>query len=110
MAALNDITKNQEVEYDDAYSIGEIITRPFNPNDIEIETPPFTVGYLIDSIRYEEINSLLKLTATMFSTASEKPSYRKELIRRMLKCIFLNWTKKIFLIIREFNFLTMAEY
>lgn len=34
----------------------EYITHPFNPNDIEIETPPYTIGYLIDRMEHGEIN------------------------------------------------------
>lgn len=34
----------------------ETIVYPFNPNEIEIETPPYTVGYLIDHLEHGEIN------------------------------------------------------
>lgn len=49
---------NEEIIIDpeDTSSGNEAITHPFNPNEIEIETPPFTVGYLIDRIEHEEIN------------------------------------------------------
>ncbi|MDR0700688.1 MAG: DUF262 domain-containing protein [Tannerella sp.] len=56
MDELNEIRENQEVESEDTSFGNDVIEKPFNPNDIEIETPPFTVGYLIDSIRYGEIN------------------------------------------------------
>ena len=58
MEELNNINANQEedVEKEDTSFGDEVIEKPFNPNDIEIETPPFTVGYLIDSIKYGEIN------------------------------------------------------
>lgn len=46
----------EDVEIEDTSFGNDIIEEPFNPNDIEIETPPFTIGYLIDSIKYEEIN------------------------------------------------------
>jgi hypothetical protein len=48
--------ENQEVEKEDTSFGDDVIEKPFNPNDIEIETPPFTVGYLIDSIKFGEIN------------------------------------------------------
>lgn len=50
--------QNRELTIDpeDTSSGPERITHPFNPNDIEIETPPYTVGYLIDHLEHEEIN------------------------------------------------------
>jgi hypothetical protein len=50
--------QNEEpiIEYEDTSSGTEIITHPFNPNEIEIETPPYTVGYLIDHLEHDEIN------------------------------------------------------
>jgi hypothetical protein len=49
--------QDEEIEMEDTSSEqDEIITHPFNPNDIEIETPPFTVGYLIDRMEHGEIN------------------------------------------------------
>jgi len=45
-----------DVEEENTSSGVEIITHPFKPNEIEIETPPFTVGYLIDRIEHNEIN------------------------------------------------------
>ncbi len=49
---------NEEIIIDpeDTSSGNEAITHPFNPNEIEIEIPPFSVGYLIDRIEHEEIN------------------------------------------------------
>ena len=32
------------------------ITHPFNPNEIEIDTPPYTIGYLVDRLNHKEIN------------------------------------------------------
>lgn len=52
-----DTIQNEEIEMEDTSSEQDKrITYPFNPNDIEIETPPFTIGYLIDKMEYEEIN------------------------------------------------------
>lgn len=49
--------QDEEIEMEDTSSEqDEIITHPFNPNDIEIEIPPFTVGYLIDRMEHGEIN------------------------------------------------------
>lgn len=53
------IDKREEViiEEEDTSAGGEeYISHPFNPNDVEIETPPFSVGYLIDRLEHEEIN------------------------------------------------------
>ncbi len=49
---------NEEIIIDpeDTSSGNEAITHPFNPNEIEIEIPPFSVGYLIDRIEHQEIN------------------------------------------------------
>lgn len=45
-AEENHIEKEDLIEYEDtSIGEGEVIVTPFNPNDIEIETPPFTVGY-----------------------------------------------------------------
>jgi hypothetical protein len=46
----------REIEDEDTSSDDGVITHPFKPNEIEIETPPFTVGYLIDRITHGEIN------------------------------------------------------
>lgn len=46
----------EEIEAEDTSSGKEVIMRPFNPNDIQIETPPFTVGYLMDKLEYDEID------------------------------------------------------
>ncbi|MCL2182303.1 MAG: DUF262 domain-containing protein [Chitinispirillia bacterium] len=45
-----------DIEYEDAPSNIGTITHPFKPNEIEIEMPPFTVGYLMDMIEHYEIN------------------------------------------------------
>lgn len=55
MDNLIDMKEIQEVEEDTSFG-NDVIEEPFNPNDVEIETPPFTVGYLIDSIKFGEIN------------------------------------------------------
>lgn len=55
MDNLIDMKEIREVEEDTSFG-NDVIEEPFNPNDIEIETPPFTVGYLIDSIKLGEIN------------------------------------------------------
>jgi hypothetical protein len=44
------------VEEENTSSGVDTIIHPFKPNEIEIETPPFTVGYLIDRIEHNEIN------------------------------------------------------
>lgn len=44
------------VEPEDTTSGTDSITHPFNPNEIEIDTPPFTIGYLIDRMEHDEIN------------------------------------------------------
>lgn len=48
--------KDMEVESEDTSSGVESITHPFNPNEIEIEIPPYTIGYLMDRIEHNEIN------------------------------------------------------
>lgn len=44
------------IDFEDTSSGTDTITHPFNPNEIEIETPPYTVGYLMDQIEHDEIN------------------------------------------------------
>ena len=59
MAEYNTNDKNTDnvIEPEDTSSgSDEIITYPFNPNEIEIDTPPYTIGYLIDHLEYSEIN------------------------------------------------------
>jgi len=54
-----DTIQNEEIEIeieDTSSEQDKRITYPFNPNDIEIETPPFTIGYLIDRMEHGEIN------------------------------------------------------
>ena len=52
-----DTIQNDEIEIEDTSSEQDKrIVYPFNPNDIEIETPPFTIGYLIDRLEHGEIN------------------------------------------------------
>lgn len=45
-----------EIAPEDTSSGSDEITHPFNPNEIDIETPPFTIGYLMDRIQHQEIN------------------------------------------------------
>lgn len=56
----NYISKQDNYENDiepEDTSYGNVtITHPFNPNEIDIETPPYTVGYLMDRIEHDEIN------------------------------------------------------
>jgi hypothetical protein len=56
MEDLNIVNGEQVIENEDTSSGNTPITYPFSPNEIEIETPPFTVGYLIDRIEHDEIN------------------------------------------------------
>lgn len=44
------------VEPEDTSYGNDSITHPFNPNELEIETPPYTIGYLIDRLEHNEIN------------------------------------------------------
>lgn len=54
---VTDTIQNEEIEIEDTSSEQDKrITYPFNPNDIEIETPPYTIGYLIDRMEHREIN------------------------------------------------------
>lgn len=50
------IDQISDIDAEDTSSGNDIIFQPFNPNDIEIETPPYTVGYLMDNIEHNEIN------------------------------------------------------
>jgi len=54
---MEDLEKtNLEIEEEDTSSDKGLIIHPFKPNEIEIETPPFSIGYLMDKIQHEEIN------------------------------------------------------
>ena len=54
---MKEVEKDKpDIEDEDTSSGGNPIIHPFKPNEIEIETPPFTVGYLIDKIEHGEIN------------------------------------------------------
>ena len=56
---MDELNFNDEeviIDPEDTSSGNEAITHPFNPNEIEIETPPYTIGYLIDRIEHDEIN------------------------------------------------------
>lgn len=71
----------EEIETEDTSSGDERIIRPFNPNEIEIETPPFTVGYLMDKLEYQEIN-----LNTEFQRANDlwSPTMQSRLIESIL--------------------------
>jgi hypothetical protein len=56
MEDLSNINNEQVIDNEDTSSGNITITHPFNPNEIEIETPPYTVGYLIDRMEHDEIN------------------------------------------------------
>ena len=54
---MEEIEKDMvDVEDEDTSSDSISITHPFKPNEIEIETPPYTIGYLMDKIEHGEIN------------------------------------------------------
>ena len=55
---MEEIEKNvlDEIDVEDTSSDNGVIIHPFKPNEIEIDTPPFTVGYLMDKIEHGEIN------------------------------------------------------
>ena len=55
---MEEIEKNvlDEIDVEDTSSDNGAIIHPFKPNEIEIDTPPFTVGYLMDKIEHGEIN------------------------------------------------------
>ena len=48
---LEDTVEDEDIHYNKAS-----LDRPFRPNEIQIETPPFTIGYLMDRIEHGEIN------------------------------------------------------
>lgn len=53
----NDNNFDEEIiDVEDTSSGSDTIIIPFNPNEIEIETPPYTIGYLVDRLNFEEIN------------------------------------------------------
>ena len=56
MEELEKQDNEQVIDTEDTSSGREPITHPFNPNDIDIVTPPFTVGNLIDRMEHNEIN------------------------------------------------------
>lgn len=58
MAEYNQHDKNIDkvVEPEDTSYGYDSITHPFNPNEIEIDTPPYTIGYLVDRLVHNEIN------------------------------------------------------
>lgn len=56
MEELDKIDSEQIIDEEDTSSGNVVITHPFNPNEIEIATPPYTIGYLIDRMEHNEIN------------------------------------------------------
>ncbi len=56
MDEQNLTVQEPDIEPEDTSSGTDAITHPFNPNEIEIESPPFTIGYLIDRLEHNEIN------------------------------------------------------
>ena len=49
--------QDEDIEGEDTSSgEDELITYPFNPNEVEIEIPPFSIDFLADKIEYDEIN------------------------------------------------------
>lgn len=58
MAEYNMTNENIDkvVEPEDTSYGNDSITHPFNPNEIEIDTPPYTIGYLVDRLVHNEIN------------------------------------------------------
>lgn len=51
-----DENNDKVVEPEDTSYGNDSITHPFNPNEIEIDTPPYTIGYLVDRLVHNEIN------------------------------------------------------
>ena len=49
-------TDDKDIDVEDTSSGNDAITHPFKPNEIEIDTPPYTIGYLMDRIEHGEIN------------------------------------------------------
>ncbi len=56
MDELNFTNEEQIIDIEDTSSGSDTITHPFNPNEIEIESPPYSIGYLIDRLEHDEIN------------------------------------------------------
>jgi ABC-type dipeptide/oligopeptide/nickel transport system ATPase component len=56
MDELNFNEEERVIDSEDTSSGNETITHPFNPNEIEIETPSYSIGYLIDRLEHNEIN------------------------------------------------------
>lgn len=56
---IEEANSNPDIEEEQIEAEGtnvSLISQPFNPNAIEIETPPFTVGYLVDRMEHAEVN------------------------------------------------------
>lgn len=49
------VQDDNQIEKEDE-SAGEIITKPFSPNDIKLSTPPMNMGDLIDMLTYGWVN------------------------------------------------------
>lgn len=56
METVEKCNLDADIETEETSSSDGVIIHPFKPNEIEIETPPFSVGYLMDRIEHEEIN------------------------------------------------------
>lgn len=56
MEEFTNITEEEVIDKEDTSSGNDSITHPFNPNEIEIDTPPYTIGYLMDRLLHDEIN------------------------------------------------------
>lgn len=51
------LTNEEDIEVEDISAGQNIaITEPFNPNSIKINTPPYSVGFLVDRLENDEIN------------------------------------------------------
>ena len=56
MKDTENLAEEPEVDYEHTSSAGETNISPFNQNEIEIEKPEFSVGFLMDKLEYNEIN------------------------------------------------------
>ncbi len=56
MEEFKNITEEEVIDKEDTSSGNDSITHPFNPNEIDIDTPPYTIGYLVDRLQHDEIN------------------------------------------------------
>ncbi len=56
MEEFTNITEEEVIDKEDTSSGNDSISNPFNPNEIDIDKPPYTLGYLIDRLIHKEIN------------------------------------------------------